>query len=126
MFDLDIGIRLKELRQKHNLSQNDFGKLIGKDGTTIGRYEKGLLPIPSDVLVNIKKTYSYSIDYLLTGDAAYMHGSNNTDERILSLYGRLSDKDKKEIEEFIKVKLSLESQKEKLSNSPENIEKLMA
>lgn len=62
-----LGERMKELRKKHSLSQNEFSKICEKDATTVGRYEKGTLPVPSDVLINIIENLNVSPEWLLLG-----------------------------------------------------------
>lgn len=40
--------RLKKLRNKHNLSQKELGKIIGVNDRAIGNYERGIRALPVD------------------------------------------------------------------------------
>lgn len=104
-----LGHRLRMLRKSVAMSQENFGKLIGKDGTTVGRYEKDILPIPSDVFVILLKEFDTSIDYLLTGKPFSEHPHddilNARELDALILFRGLSDADQKEIIELIQFKL---------------------
>ena len=59
------GIRLKEFRKKHKLTQKKLGKILSTDASTISKYERALYPIATSYLYQICKTYNISADYLL-------------------------------------------------------------
>ena len=40
--------RLKKLRNKHNLSQKELGKIIGVNDRAVGNYERGIRNLPVD------------------------------------------------------------------------------
>lgn len=111
MCDLNttLGHRLRMLRKSVRLSQDEFGKRIGKDGTTVGRYEKDALPVPSDVFIALIKEFDTSIDYLLTGKphTEYSHDDvlNRQELDALILFRGLSEADRQEIIELIQFKL---------------------
>lgn len=54
LFDFD---RLRRLRKRQGLTQNGAGKLLGYAGATIGRYERGDIPISVIELIRISKVY---------------------------------------------------------------------
>jgi transcriptional regulator with XRE-family HTH domain len=60
---LDLGQKIKEIREKKNLSQERFGKKIGKSGKTISAYEKGRCTPTLKVLDSISQVY----------DATFLH-----------------------------------------------------
>lgn len=59
-----IGKRLKDLRIKNKLSQNDLGLSLGIRRHTISAYETDSITPPIDKLILISKYFDVSIDYL--------------------------------------------------------------
>lgn len=59
-----IGEKIKDLRIKNNLSQNDLAVSLGIKRHTISAYEIGSITPPIDKLILISKKYGVSIDYL--------------------------------------------------------------
>lgn len=59
-----IGKRLKDLRIKNKLSQNDLALSLGIKRHTISAYETDSITPPIDKLILISKYYGVSIDYL--------------------------------------------------------------
>jgi transcriptional regulator with XRE-family HTH domain len=57
----DISLRVKEIRNKHNLSQERFGKKIGLSGKTISSYETGRCIPPLKVLDKISDVYGVPV-----------------------------------------------------------------
>lgn len=61
----DFGLRLKQLREKHNLSQSQAAKRLGITRAAISSYENNI-PLPSvNVLAELALLYRVSTDYLL-------------------------------------------------------------
>lgn len=57
--------RLKDLREDHDLSQEQLGELIGMSQTGYSKYETGENNIPVPILIALAKLYGTSVDYLL-------------------------------------------------------------
>ena len=57
--------RLKDLREDHDLSQQQISDFLGMKQPQYSRYERGLRDIPSDVLIRLAKFYHTSTDYIL-------------------------------------------------------------
>jgi transcriptional regulator with XRE-family HTH domain len=58
--------RLKELRKKHGITQEQLAQILGLERSTIGKYEGKKEVIPSaEVLNDIADYFEVSIDYLL-------------------------------------------------------------
>lgn len=104
-----IGQRIRELRKSVNMTQNALGVLTEKDGTTIGRYEKNQLPVPSDVLQILSNHFDVSIDYIVLGKTNEIHELDNSRNKkaldALTLFEQLSERDQKEIIEMMQFKL---------------------
>lgn len=60
----DLCKKLKSVRENNNLSQERFGKKIGKSGKTISAYEKGRCVPSIKVLDLISQTYDVSFVHL--------------------------------------------------------------
>ncbi len=57
--------RLKDLREDHDLSQQDIAKYLGMKQPQYSRYERGIRDIPTDVLIRLAQLYKTSTDYIL-------------------------------------------------------------
>lgn len=60
-----FSIRLKELRQKHNLSQKEFAEILKVSTGTVGNWEVGLREPDFKMLMKIADMFNVSCDYLL-------------------------------------------------------------
>ena len=57
--------RLKDLREDHDLSQQQVADYLGMKQPQYSRYERGLRDIPTDVLIRLAQLYQTSTDYIL-------------------------------------------------------------
>lgn len=57
--------RLRDLREDHDVSQEDIGKLLHVSQATYSRYESGVLDVPTAALITLAEYYNVSVDYLL-------------------------------------------------------------
>ena len=57
----DISLKIKNIRNRNNLSQERFGKKIGLSGKTISSYETGRCVPPLKVLEDISNVYDLSV-----------------------------------------------------------------
>ncbi|MBR5451790.1 MAG: helix-turn-helix transcriptional regulator [Clostridia bacterium] len=57
--------RLKDLREDHDLMQQQVADYLGMKQPQYSRYERGLRDIPTDVLIRLAKLYNTSTDYIL-------------------------------------------------------------
>jgi len=62
----EIGERIKTLRNERNMTQEQFGTLIGKSAQYIGRIEKGQ-KVSVELIVAICKETEVSTDYIILG-----------------------------------------------------------
>lgn len=60
-----IGKRIRILRNESQMSQEELGKIIAVDKTTISGYELGRITPPLDVVVRLAQYFHVSADYLL-------------------------------------------------------------
>ena len=57
--------RLRDLREDHDLSQEQIAELLGIQQTVYSRYERGAQTIPLQHLVTLAKYYTVSTDYMI-------------------------------------------------------------
>lgn len=63
---IDIGKRIKTRRKELGISAEDLADTIGKDKTTVYRYERGAIEkVPTSVLVGIAKALHTTPEYLM-------------------------------------------------------------
>lgn len=57
--------RLKDLREDHDMSQQQVAEHLGMKQPQYSRYERGLRDVPTDVLIRLALLYKTSTDYIL-------------------------------------------------------------
>jgi transcriptional regulator with XRE-family HTH domain len=62
-----IGLNVLRLREKHNLSQEEFGKVIDEDGLGVSRIERGIQYLTSYQLYKVCKQFGVSCEYFIEG-----------------------------------------------------------
>lgn len=62
--EINIGVRMRELRKELNLSQSQLGKKLGLEKSTISSYETGARTPTAHVASNIARCLGVSLDYL--------------------------------------------------------------
>lgn len=89
-------VRLKELREKHGLSQYGLAHILHRPQSTIGNWEAGTRTPKADTLLELADYFDVSVDYLLGKDDK----SNNEEKPATPKDGELSDAEKQIIELF--------------------------
>ena len=57
--------RIRELREDHDLTQVQMGKILSCSQRVYSNYERGELDIPTEILIKLAHFYEVSVDYLL-------------------------------------------------------------
>lgn len=57
--------RIRDLREDHDLTQAQIGKILNMSQTGYSQYEIGKNDIPTKILIELSKYYNTSVDYLL-------------------------------------------------------------
>lgn len=57
--------RLRDLREDHDLSQEQVADYLDMKQPQYSRYERGYRDIPTDVLIRLARLYKTSTDYIL-------------------------------------------------------------
>ena len=82
----DFGLRLRELREKKRLSQQQLADWLGLTRSSINNYENNTQTPPADTLVRLADIYGVSVDYLL--------GVKNDRKRVLVIEGLTPSQEK--------------------------------
>lgn len=83
---INFGYRLKTLRLKKNLTQQQLAELLGVTKSVISAYENGTRYPAYDVLVKIARIFKVSTDYLLGVEMKHeIDTSGLTEEQINAL-----------------------------------------
>ena len=61
----DYRKRMRELREDHDLTQQQIAEYLGTSQTMVARYERGANEIPVRHVIALCKLYSVSADYFL-------------------------------------------------------------
>ena len=72
----DFGLRMRELRTKYNMSQDELGRRLGRSAPVISSYENNLKVPPLDILVHMATIFNVSLDYLVGLDKIDMISVN--------------------------------------------------
>jgi transcriptional regulator with XRE-family HTH domain len=62
---MDIGSRIKELRNSMHISQQELADKLGVDRSTIGKYETNTRIPEVKMLIQLAKFFDVSTDFLL-------------------------------------------------------------
>jgi len=57
--------RLRDLREDHDLSQQQVAAFLNMKQPQYSRYERGLRDVPTDILIRLAGLYKTSVDYML-------------------------------------------------------------
>lgn len=101
MSEINLGQRIREERQKLNLTQEKLSETINVTTTYIGQIERGERRPTLDTLIKISNALGVSIDYLL--QESITPASDNLMNLWIQLTHDLSDDEKEMIIDLIKV-----------------------
>lgn len=97
----EIGLRIRQERDKLGLSREKFAELVGLSAFFIGQIERGDRKMSIDTLVAISDTLNVSVDYLLFGLAHYMENIVVM-ETYDNIYKESTDEEIRELLEILK------------------------
>lgn len=107
---MTIGNRIKEIRQSLKYTQLQLAKLAGLTPAAICQYESGSRKPTIEAAQKIASALSVSVETLI-GEEGVDTNESIVPQTLLRHYSRLSDQDKKHLEDYIKflVKKSKDS-----------------
>lgn len=101
-----FSLRLKGLRESHNLSQQSFANIINVSQSTVGMWESGKRTPDSEMLAKIADYFDISVDYLIGRS-----NEHSLDDKLkgiaFALYKEtkdLTDGEKQDILDYIRFK----------------------
>lgn len=105
MKKLKIGKRIKEMRLRRQLKQNEFSKIVGIAANKLSEYERDITVPSVPNLAKITKVLDVTVDYLMFGKLDENAEKEITDKELLSNFKKVSvlpTKDKKMILEVVR------------------------
>ena len=101
---MNFNIRLRQLRQKHRLTQGELAEILGLKPTAISNYESKRNEPSFDKLIALSRYFDVSCDYLLGMSDAYLPvGGEVLDRDIVeffNLYQQLAPDSAKELKNY--------------------------
>lgn len=75
--------RLRDLREDHDMTQDDVVRLLEMHKTTYTNYEQGKREIPFSLAIRLAKLYNVSLDYIaeLIEEPLPIEGKNQYNQR---------------------------------------------
>ena len=102
---MNFNLRLKQLRQRHKLTQSELADILGLKPTAISNYESKRNEPSFDKLIALSKYFDVSCDYLLGISDAYLPvGGEVLDKDIVdffNLYQQLDQESATELKSYL-------------------------
>lgn len=112
---MNFNLRLKQLRQRHKLTQSELASILGLKPTAISNYESKRNEPSFDKLIALSKYFDVSCDYLLGVSDAYLPvGGEVLDKDIVdffNLYQQLNSDATGELKNFVQYLIYKQGQK---------------
>ena len=83
--------RIKELRKRRSITQEELAEALGLDHSTIAKYELGTRSVKIDTIRKMCDYFGCTMDYLM----AQPEQPTSDDEGIIAAYHALNDRDRK-------------------------------
>lgn len=108
IFEMTLGKRIKRLRIKQGLTQDNIAEMINKKRTNVSGYESDNVLPPSDVLSKLADILHTSTDYLLgktenpeplSTEVGFLRKINLSDEELIEEYNIMLDGESLSVEE---------------------------
>ena len=115
---MQIYQRFKELRKYLKMTQEEFGKELGRTKMAISYYEKGERNIDNSIILLLQEKFNVNTDWLINGNGSMFLSDNekkadsgvvsiassyNVPERLLILLSKLKKEDLIRVEGYIQA-----------------------
>jgi transcriptional regulator with XRE-family HTH domain len=120
IFNRDIGIRIKLIRTKKHLNQNDFANNIGIAQGFLSEIERGIKQPSIELVLKIISQYEINPDWLLTGEGT-PNKEKETEERdeisemVLAMLEEMTEEQKRDVLRYTKEKKQMIEMMKKVS-----------
>ena len=111
---MTFGEKLRQLRKRKKLTQEQMAELIEIHESHVGRYEKDLSSPTAQVLIRISKLFNVSTDYLLFDDRSEPSTSLKISDNELFTQFQEVDKMSEDKRELIKRIISMAINEDKI------------
>ncbi len=102
-YDIQIGVRIKKIRELLHLSQSAFGESLGVSYSAIGLYENGKRSVPETIKKSICREHNVNYLFLIEGIGEVFANIPETILDELVLQYELSDEERSLILDFCKL-----------------------
>ena len=109
--------RILETAEQKGIKQVDIAKLINKGTAQITSWKKRECNPPAEFIPPIAELLNVSIQWLMTGEEETERGLTTEEQKMLTLYRRLDQKDRREIVGIIDLKLQQDERERKILES---------
>lgn len=113
---MEFNVRLRQLRQKHKLTQGELASILSLKPTAISNYESSRNEPSFSKLIALSKYFDVSCDYLLGISDAYLPiGGEVLDKDIVdffNMYQQLNDENTHKLKEFAEFLLYQQAKNE--------------
>lgn len=106
-------MKLKELRERKKMTQEELAKLLKIEQNTYSNYEKEKTQPKLETLIKIADFYNVSLDYLL--ERKNIGGLSTQEYELITMFRQLIDSEQKRVIGYLKMELEL-SENLKTSN----------
>ena len=100
-------IRIKDLREDCDKTQQELADYLGTSSQHYGKYELGNAEIPFERAIMLAKYYNVSLDYiagLTNNKRGLSQGSlSEKQQELIEFIGKLSDEEKAKLEKLLKI-----------------------
>lgn len=62
---MDYKLRIRDLRENHDKTQQNIADILGTSQTMYARYERGASELPVRHLIRLSKYYNVSMEYIV-------------------------------------------------------------
>lgn len=107
-------MRLKELRKREKITQEELAKKINIPKITYQNYEREIRKIPTEILEKLANYYNVTIDYIIGREFTGGKKISESEYELLSVYRELNEFEQKRLLEYGKFLTTL---KENLKNT---------
>ncbi|MNO42704.1 HTH-type transcriptional regulator Xre [compost metagenome] len=107
-----IGERIRTVRKSNKLSQVEFANMVGVSQGTLSELEQDKYKPSLDTIIAMKEWFKIDMDWLIFGDEnketknIFNLSIESQELNLLSYFRKLNEKDKDEIIQLIKLKIS--------------------
>lgn len=98
--DIELGIRMKWIREDLGLSQKEFGDSVGVSYSAIGLYENGKRSVPEPIKKSVCREHNVNYLFLTTGIGEPYTNLPDTILEELALQYDLTDEEKSLVRDF--------------------------